>query len=63
MSEPAKTLHCRSCAATVDADLRLEAADWYGTWEAGSNRYPAGRLVYQCPACRPGGPMTKGKKR
>jgi hypothetical protein len=63
MSEPAKSWHCRDCRATVDADRRELTADWAHTWEAGSRAYASGRMVYQCPKCRPGGPMTKEKRR
>ena len=64
MTEPAKTLHCRDCRATVDADRRELTVDWHQTWDVASKTYPTGRLVYQCPACRPGGPMTtkRGKR-
>ena len=62
MSEPAKSWHCATCRATVDADRRELTADWAHTWEAGSRTYASGRMVYQCPQCRPGGAVTKTGK-
>ncbi len=64
MTQPAKTLHCRDCGATVDADRRELTRDWAHEWERGSRDYPAGRMVHVCPACRPGGVVvTKARRR